>query len=250
MKAWLSLRRDVSRIEAFAAGFRRLGYAVEHGVTAKPGADDVLCIWNRSGDNARAAVAFEARGCPVLVAENGYLGGAPAGERWYALSVGQHNGAGRWPHGGAERWSAMRIELQPWRGAGETVVLAQRGIGEPPVAMPRDWPQRVAHLGRVRLHPGQRAAVPLHEDLRRAGAVVTWGSAAALQALVLGIPVFHAFTRWIGAPAARPLKEIAAGPRRDDAARLAMFERLAWAQWRATEVARGDALDALLEIGR
>lgn len=251
MIAWLSLRSVPERTDAFARGFAQLGYAVRSALTLTPGPRDVLAIWNRMGDNARAAAVFEARGCAVLVIENGYLGESFAGERCYAISRGQHNGAGLWARGGPERWASLGVQLQPWRHSGETIILAQRGIGMPPVAMPRDWPGRVAHLGRMRHHPGRAApAVSLEHDLRRAGAAITWGSGAALKALVLGVPVFHAFVQWIGAPAARALKDIAAGPKRDDAARLAMFERLAWAQWRASEVASGAALHAVTEAAR
>jgi hypothetical protein len=217
-------------------------------ITTKPDARDVLCIWNRFGPNAEAARAFERAGRPVLVAENGYLGVEFAGDRWYALSRNLHNGAGTWPEGGPERWDALGVPLEPWRqGGSEIVILAQRGIGSPPVAMPRDWPQRVAHLGRMRRHPGFKPTrvVPLRADLARARAAITWGSGAALQALLWGVPVFYAFEQWIGAPAARPLKDIEQGPRCDDAARLGMFRRLAWAMWRIGEIWSGEALRRL-----
>jgi hypothetical protein len=247
--AWLSLRHrtDDDRALAFAHGFQRLGYVVRSALPSRPGPLDVLCIWNRFGDNARAASQFERAGRPVFVAENGYLGVDFAGDRWYAISRSYHNGGGTWTVGGAERWDALGVDLAPWRTGGiETVILAQRGIGSPPVAMPRDWPQSVAHMGRTRRHPGNsKPAIPLERDLARARACITWGSGAALQALVWGIPVFYAYEDWIGGPASRPLKQIERGPLRDDEARLACFRRLAWAMWRIDEINSGEALQHL-----
>jgi hypothetical protein len=89
-------------------------------------------------------------------------------------------------------------------------------------------------------------ATPLERDLASTRAVLTWHSAAALHALLAGVPVFYGFPRWIGAGAARPLWEFDLGPLRGD--RQAMFERLAWAQWTLDEIASGDALAHLLSV--
>lgn len=255
MRCWLGLRDGVHyRREAFTAGFERLGYSVVHGVTDRPGPRDVLCIWNRYRENARAADRFEAQGRPVLVAENGYLGNEWAGDRWYALARSQHNGAGTWPVGGPERWDGLAVTFGKWRGSGgEIVLLPQRGIGPPGTAMPATWPGRAQEFlrsigvrARIRPHPGITRAIPLEQDLAKASAVVTWGSGAALKALQMGVPVYADMPNWIGASAARPLREFAQGPRTDNDARLAMFRRLAWAQWRLSEIQDGTAFGALL----
>jgi hypothetical protein len=214
-------------------------------------------IWNRYMQFAAAADAFERRGLPVLVAENGYLGNELAGGRWYAISRNQHNGAGSWPAGGPERWDALGIELQPWRGGdGEVVVLPQRGIGPPGVAMPKFWQADVEkrlRAGRIvfrtRRHPGtDPRALPLLDDLAQAFAVVTWGSGAALKALAAGIPVYAEMPGWIGAGAALRVADLLAGlpPWRDDAARLATFRQLAWAMWTLQEIESGEAFRRLL----
>lgn len=247
--AWLALREDAHyRRDAFVAGLQRCGFTVKRGLPAGPNRGDILVLWNRYGQAHRVAAEFERQGRPVVVAENGYLGDGLPQSKLYALALHHHNGAGTWFCGGPERWAALGVELQPWRDQGETVVLAQRGIGPPGVAMPSRWPTQVKTLGRVRMHPGVRSsAPPLEQDLRRAGRVITWGSGAAIRALVLGIPVFHALRCWIGAGAARPLEQMAAGPVRDDAARLRMFERLAWAQSSLAEIESGEAFTRLLE---
>jgi len=236
------------RSDAFRRGLKRIGAEF-----ADPRDCDVLVIWNRYGGFRATADDVERRGGTVLVAENGYLGVEWLGDRWYAISKGQHNGCGTWPDGGPERWDALGVALAPFREAGEELVLLpQRGIGPNGVAMPGGWrAEALAQIGkrvrtRTRQHPGTAQAIPLDEDLRGAWAVATWGSGAALKALAIGIPAFHSLPRWIGAPASRPLDQFAAGPLRDEAARLAMFRRLAWAQWRLAEIESGEAFDRLL----
>lgn len=254
--AWISVRNAVHyRRDAFAAGMKRLGYEPRFTLPLGPlTAHDALLVWNRYGPVDRVAKVFEQRGLPVIVAENGYLGNelpARPGERFYALALNHHNGAGRWPVGGPERWDSLGIELRPWRTEGsEVVVLPQRGIGPPGVAMPLNWLRTGQKLGRVRRHPGQKETIALEADLKRARAVVTWGSGAALKALAWGIPAFHGMPRWIGSQAARRIEFMDQGPVRDDARRLDMFRALSWAQASLDEIASGDALARLLELHR
>lgn len=259
MRAFVALRTDPHyRRDAFVAGLEALGYAVMFGVSMTPGPRDVLVAWNRYGPVDKAATIFERRGLPVLIAENGYLGNDVAGDRWYAISRSQHNGAGRWPAGDATRWDSLGVQCAPWReGGDEIVVLPQRGIGPDGVAMPIAWAMAAeAQLAtmtrrrvRVRPHPGTMPTLSVEEDIAGAWAVVTWGSGAALKALVAGVPVFHAMALWIGAPAARPFWSAdIERPLRDDAARLAMLRRMVWAQWRLSEIRSGAAFRALLEM--
>jgi hypothetical protein len=72
-------------------------------------------------------------------------------------------------------------------------------------------------------------------DLANAAKVVTWGSGAAIQALLMGIPVISEMPGWIGEQD------------NTDAGRLAMFRRLAWAQWRHEEIGSGEAFHWLLQ---
>ena len=96
---------------------------------------------------------------------------------------------------------------------------------------------------RIRNHPGMYACVELDVDLANAAAVYTWGSGAAIKALVMGIPVVYDFDNWIGAQAASKIGEPL---KRDDRARRQMFERLAWAQWSLSEIEDGTAMEHLL----
>lgn len=232
--AWVGLRPGVERRrEAFAAGLKRCGYSVEFALTAKPRAGDVLVSWNRYGNAHHCATVFESRGLPVLIAENATWGNSFAGSDWYSLTRNYHNTAGMFPVGDGSRWDALGVDLMDWRrDGGEVVGLPQRGIGPPGVAMPRGW--RPPGVSRVRRHPGTGACVPLEVDLARASKVVTWGSGAAVKALMWGIRVDSHMPRWIAAQD------------NTDAGRLAMFRRLAWSQWRISEIANGDPFRWLL----
>lgn len=246
MRRALCLLRDAVhyRRQAFCEGLQAAGWKLAPKLD-DPGPGDCLVIWNRYGGFHEQATQFEKRGALVLVAENAYLPSSVVGKGWYSLAAGHHAGAGSWTDGGPQRWDALGIEPAPWRqGGGETLILGQRGIGEPGVGSPPQWAEKVQRRigGRVRQHPGKADGLEsLDRDLQRAGSVVTWASSAALLALLRGVPVWYDMPKWIGAGASRPMAEFGGEPRRDDAARLAMFRRLAWAMWRLDEIKSGKA---------
>lgn len=240
------------RREVFDAGLRRLGYEMAgHIDRVEP--DDLLIVWNRNGSNNEIAQGYLDAGARVIVAENGYIGTDAHGHRLYAMALDHHNGAGRWRVGDDDRWARLNIPLSSWRADGDRlVVLPQRGIGAPGVAMPTVWPFEIrTRLRRAterpfffRDHPGKKGGDP-YEDLDGAWAAVTWGSGAAIKAIIAGIPVFHDFDRWIGASAAtRGVRDIES-PWMGD--RLPMLRRLAWAQWSAAEIESGEPFKWLLE---
>lgn len=237
MRAWLNLRNNLPvRDKAFTMGLRRLGYAVERGLTLDPGPDDIFVTWNRIGTAHTVAAVFESRGLPVLVAENAAWGNEFAGQQWWSLARNRHNTLGCFEDGGKDRWDVLDVEPAPWRKAGETVILPQRGIGAPPTMMPVGWPEsaKARFGGRVRRHPGNRPSLSLECDLAMCGRVVTWGSGAGVKAALWGIPVVAEMPDWIGSQD------------NTDAGRLAMLRHLAWAQWRPSELASGDAFARLL----
>jgi hypothetical protein len=248
----LMLRREPYPHPQFAEGFKRLGYECVDSMPRHIGPEDVLCVWNRSGIRNHAAMAFEAARRPVIVAENGWIGRAPDGGKLYALCLDHHNGAGRWFVGDGDRLSKMKVEIKPWRKQGRHIlVIASRGIGEPGIAQPRDWPITIARdLHRVtdrpikvRLHPGDRNA-PMDDDLRGAHAAVTWASGGAIKALASGVPIFYHLEHWIGASAAIHGVGNLEAPFLGD--RLPMFHRLSWAQWTSAEIATGEPIAWLL----
>lgn len=256
MRVACNLVRDLPhyRREAFDAGLAACGFKVEHGTRAKPDPSHVLLVWNRYGHWEQAARKYEAAGCTVLVAENGWLGADEQGRQRYALAVGQHNGAGAWKVGDYSRIDALGVELKPWRKSGDHIlVLPQRGIGPTGVAMPGWWTQdvvkRLSGLTkrpiRVRRHPGKDRP-PLEPDFENCWAAVTWGSGAAVHAIIAGIPVFYEMPNWIGSLGAlrgiRNLEDVYLGDRRE------MLRQISWAQWSVAEIASGAPFQRLLSL--
>lgn len=230
MRAFLNLRYTTDdRARMFRAGLESLGYTVLHGLSGTPNHDDILVTWNRIGHADQIANQFRT----VLVVENASWGNEFAGDRWYHMALNYHNTAGCFPVGPADRWDSLGIDLQPWRTKGETVILMQRGIGKN--GSPPGWSNGIQ--GRRRAHPGQKPCLPLERDLANAGKVITWGSGAAIKALMWGIPVESHMPNWIGAQD------------NTDKGRLEMFRQLAWAQWRHSEIESGEAFRWLLTKG-
>ena len=227
--------------------------------TVHLGEGDCLVIWNRYGRYHQSAKEAEKQGARVLVAENGYLGRDADNGPWYAIAESAHNGAGLWPARRQvpkeSRRHLLRATCLPWHTCGgDIVLLPQRGIGLAGVAMPLGWTERTLFLlkrqypktkFRVRTHPGKNEVKPLLEDLKSASAVVTWGSGAAIKSLTYGVPVFYEFDQWIGAPASASWTDFPERYCCDDA-REFMLERLAWAQWRLSEIEDGTAFKELL----
>jgi hypothetical protein len=234
------------RRESFSTGLRAAGFDVVPEID-KPQPDDLLLLWNRGGGYHEQATKFEAAGARVIVTENGYLSKTWCGKEWFALGLGHHGGAGVWPDGGPDRWDSWNVTLAPWRTDGtEVVILGQRSIGEPNLASPVGWAEKIAKRfpgSRIRPHPGKAGGADLLDDLKNARAVVTWGSGAGLVALAAGIPAWYECPSWIGAAAAVP---IGAELRRDDDERLGMFRRLAHAMYSLDEIRSGEAFRCLL----
>jgi hypothetical protein len=115
------------------------------------------------------------------------------------------------------------------------VILPQRGIGPVPVAMPRGWGANLE--GRVRKHPGRFSeVVSLEEDLANCGKAITWGSGAAIKALMLGIPVESHMPDWLGRC------------ENTDEDRLRMFREIAWCQFTLSEISEGLPFRRLLNL--
>lgn len=99
----------------------------------------------------------------------------------------QHDGRGE---SDGKRLAALGVTIKPWRGGGDyALVCAQSDEFMRTVAGDPDWLKRTtAELRmpfRVR-HKGTKR--PFAEDLAQARCVVTYSSAAAVQALLEGVP--------------------------------------------------------------
>jgi len=89
----------------------------------------------------------------------------------------------------------------------------------------------------------------IEEDLDAAGFAAIWGSGAGLKAICYGLPVFHEFPQWIGAPGAKQgYAHMPANPFRGD--RIAMLDRVSWAQCSVEELGTAEPLARLLSLRR
>jgi hypothetical protein len=245
------------RHDAFVNGLAAAGYTVRIKPIQNISRDDILVIWNRGQQFRYESTRHEKAGSRIIVAENGYTDAHDGdGHQWFSLALDHHNGCGTWWQGETPRFPLMRQNLRPWRAEGEFILaLPQRGIGAPGVAMPASWPrlvvERLKKLTRreirVRPHPGLKSlAKPLAPALAGCHAVVTWGSGAAIKAIMHGVPAFYELPGWIGAPAARFGFDTIENPFLGD--RGPMLERLAWSQWTVAEIASGEAIRTLLKV--
>lgn len=248
------------RRESFRKGLQACGYEIrDTAPTADSTGADLLVIWNRYGHYHAIACAHEAKGGRVIVAENGMLGREWLGEYWYSLTNALPGCAGDFDQGGPERWDSFGVGLCEWRKTGRTVILlAQRGIGPPGVAMPGGWDRAMAekikahgYTLRTRAHPGEKRAVPLEQDLADAICTVSWSSGAALKGLALGVPAYHGLKGWVGDLASWRLQDtlspfqLLAPPLPD---RLPMFQRLGWTMWRIREIETGEPFQRLIGL--
>lgn len=265
--AWVLIKDGPHyRRDAVRRGLERAGFRVEYALPANARPTDALVVWNRYGVADRAAAGFPGL---VFVLENGYLGHDFRGEKWYAVSLDDHNGAGRWYPEDHTRWRSLGININGWQNSphGPLLVLGQRGIGRPGLASPRGFEQDASKAAGYAIakglqprrdivtkpHPGPGPAQQkLGSELNGAHAVVTWASGAAIKALLFGYPVLFCCPSWIGGPASLPFEAWCRGEpvRLDSHARLLMFESLAYAVWTVGEIESGAPFVRLMERHR
>jgi hypothetical protein len=154
-----------------------------------------------------------------------------------------------------ERYKAQAIEVRPWTTGGHIVVVEQsehflrlsgggagwldRTVAE--LQRHTDRPLRIRRWNRAK----DKAAKSLRIDLKGAHALVTWASAAAVEALLAGVPVYV-----MGQSAAQPM---ASGPLSAIEKPLRPEGREAWAaglansHWTLSELREGMAWRRLIE---
>jgi hypothetical protein len=259
--AFVGIREQpVYRRGAFVEGLKSIGYDVRIGTPDRYDAETVYVSWNRYSSGHDICSRAEAAGGIALIAENAYVGingSSPHDSECrdsYALAPSYHNDSRYVRDGGPERWAALGIELKPWRGRGDHILIcANRSFGTPGRVMPADWAGQAERCLRTltkreirtRPHPGNAPPrKPLVEDLAGAWCVVQWHSSAGVHALIAGIPVICCAPAWICKGAAgSELSQIESPPMPE---RLPAMERLAWGQWTVAEIASGEAFRAVL----
>lgn len=105
----------------------------------------------------------------------------------------QHTGLGK---SDGKRFAALGISIKPMRGGSRVVIAAQSQEFMECVAEDPGWLERVSlslseQHGDVIVRTKQDKR-PLLEDLKDAGLLVTWSSAAAVTAILEGVPVMCA----------------------------------------------------------
>src|SRR5262245_7161507 len=126
---------------------------------------------------------------------NGHQLGVPGGYYRWQLGAFQMPAIRDVP---ADRWQALRLDhcLKPWRQAGDKIVIADtlpdywhvRGLSE-------NWSHELAaQLRQVTDRPiivrHKESKTPLDVELEGAHCLITHGSIAAVEAVVMGVPVF------------------------------------------------------------
>jgi hypothetical protein len=246
------------RRQAIESGLLRCGFALAASIKAPQlHKDDWLVLWNRkAGVEEAEAEDWERRGGSVIVMENGYL--AKVDKTMYAISVGQHNGAGWFPVGDEDRFTKLGFEIKPWREGGEYVlVCAQRGIGSKLMASPPGWDRKMAESlkkiillpVKVRSHPGNFVAkVPLVTDLAKAESCVIWSSGSGVRALVEGVPVNYSAPHWVCEQAAISWRaRHGGGVPVCDLYRKEALHRMSHGQWHVDEITTGEPFARILE---
>ena len=236
----------------------KLGFRVQFSAFDDPKPEDLLILWNRYQRYEGFATNFERNGARVVIMENGYFGRNWENGPWYALSIGQHNGAGLMPPANLRMWDRIGFPEQEWRinPTGDVVVLATRHMGSEMQREPQGWSEQWVKAGdgdvRIRAHPGAQKDDPtterdkaLFEDIKNAQFCITWGSSAGLKAIMMGIPVSYGLRNWIGSSAAR---SIYSSEGSFYGSRDLLKARLATAMWNLDEIRSGEAFKWLLRL--
>lgn len=204
LTAYVQPGKAKSRIicKAFAHG---CGGAAVEDCQLRPGpmflygvAEGTESIWRKAAD-----------GRDRYLGDNAYFDGAR--EQYFRVTKNrlQHCGIGE---SDGSRLRTLRLEIAPWRRAGEHVLVCPQSpqFMRAAAGYRGDWTADVLRALRaltdrpVRVRPwlrdkGKQAAT-LAADLIGAYAVITWSSAAAVQAVIAGVPVVCA-----GQSAAAPM---------------------------------------------
>lgn len=166
--------------------------------------DDIVPIVGCTAELRPLIDQWQASGRKWIYWDRGYM------RRVFAtdLPVGTNGGYYRWHVGtfqmqniskvSADRWKQAKTDLWPWQRGGKHVVVAEPSPYYAKFHKIEDWTEKtVARLRELTDRPlvlrtkeMQRFSRKLHEDLKNAHALVTHGSIAGVEAVIMGCPVF------------------------------------------------------------
>ena len=141
----------------------------------------------------------------------------------------------------ADRWAATRTDVLPWQRNGKHIVIAAPTRTYARFHETRDWiADTIDALARVTdrqlVIRDKESKRPLQADLLGAHCLVTHGSIAAVEAVILGCPVFVCNDSAAAIVGQTDLSKIE-GPVYPD--RMQWLNNLAYSQWNETELTDG-----------
>ena len=242
---------------AFVEGMHHAGFTQVDSVDA-----DYALTWNLRSREAREALS---RAGQVIVCEEGYTRHEIPDIKHFAIGIGGHNGSGVLRIGPSGRGaSVFGLSPKPWRPerpGGHILLCDQRGFGSPSMASPEGFVDRATARIRectnrriiVRPHPRNRHVKPrkttLMEDLENCHAVVTWASAAAITAVIQGVPAYHFAPFCAASPAVQAQWQhlpTLDNPLTSDTQRNQGLDAMAWQQFTIDEIRDGRAFRWLI----
>lgn len=182
-------RRIGASVRGDASVLNRLNTDCIPIVCCKPGVGEIVRRW-------------QAEGRPFIYWDRGYFG--RGGKTWLGRSLGFD---GHWrfcrdatqhttiQERAPDRWRALGIRLQPWRRIGRHIVVAAMSETYDEFHGTAGWvAQTVAeirrHTGRPIVVRQKNSGTPLGVEISGAHCLVTHGSIAAVEAAIMGCPVF------------------------------------------------------------
>lgn len=206
-------------------------------VSCRPGVGPLVRKWQRAGR-------------PFLYWDRGYV--CRGGQSGVFRAPGESEGFLRWTLGAVQmraitartdaRWRSLGVEVARWRGSGGRIVIAEHSAAYAEFhGLAPNWTARTVakirrHTDRTIFVRAKESGTPLPVDLRDAHCLVTHASLAAVEAVILGVPVFVAPLS-AAAPIGRTDLSMIEDPARPD--RRAWLASLAWSQFTPEEVRDG-----------
>ncbi len=163
--------------------------------------DHIVPVIGGSPELREAFTGWRQRGRKFITWDRGYA------RRVFAtwLPRGENGGYYRWTISAwqmkalrdvtGDRWDALRTPLMPWRTKGDHIVVAKPSPTYERVHGIPNWTKlTIQQLKAITKRPilvrDKESRTPLQDDLKDAHCLVTHGSIAAVESVILGTPVF------------------------------------------------------------